>query len=158
MHRTATHSLAGTLSAPSAGILLPRTLAGTSTAEWLSSLGGSPRLLHPLRDLLYGRNSLVGYAVSWYSTTSVAHAKVRSAPITGHPARVNALPLSRFGRGISLRHPATVVLALVSVGACAVQNPFFCLGEPAEGFLCPCTSLCWFSSWLFFPMLSSPLV
>jgi len=32
--------------------------AGTTTAEWLSSLGGSPRLLHPLHDLLYGRNSL----------------------------------------------------------------------------------------------------
>ena len=36
-------SLAGTLSAPSAGTLLPLPIAGTSTAEWLSSPGDSPR-------------------------------------------------------------------------------------------------------------------
>jgi len=36
-------SLADTLSAPSAGTLLPFTIAGTSTAEWLSSPGDSPR-------------------------------------------------------------------------------------------------------------------
>jgi len=33
-------------------------IAGTITAEWLSWLGGSPRLLQPLRDLLYGHPSL----------------------------------------------------------------------------------------------------
>jgi len=32
-------------------------VAGIPSAEWLSSPGGSPRLLHPLRGLLYGRNS-----------------------------------------------------------------------------------------------------
>jgi len=73
----------------------PFPVAGIFSAEWLSSPGGSRRLLLPSRDLLYGRNSLVGYAGSWYSTTSVAHAKVRSAPIPGQPARVNALPRSR---------------------------------------------------------------
>jgi len=71
-------SLAGTLSAPSAGTLLPLTIAGTSTAEWLSSLGDSPR--PPPAPMIYSTvaNLALGYAVSWYSTTSVAHAKVRS--------------------------------------------------------------------------------
>jgi len=41
-------SLAGTLSASLAGTLLPLTIAGISTAEWLSSPGGSPRPPHPL--------------------------------------------------------------------------------------------------------------
>jgi len=70
-------SLAGTLSAPSAGTLLPLTTAGTSTAEWLSSLGDSPR--PPSASAICSRvaNLALGYAVSWYSTTSLAHAKVR---------------------------------------------------------------------------------
>jgi len=72
-------SLAGTLSAPSAGTLLPLTIAGTSTAEWLSSLGDSPR--SPPAPVIYSTlaNFTLGYAVSWYSTTSLAHAKVPSA-------------------------------------------------------------------------------
>jgi len=71
-------SLAGTLSAPSAGTLLPFTIAGTSTAEWLSSPGDSPR--PPPAPAIYSTvaNLALGYAVSWYSTTSLAHAKVRS--------------------------------------------------------------------------------
>jgi len=78
LHRTATPSLAGTLSAPSAGTLLPLTGAGTSTAEWLSSPGDSPR--PPPAPAIYSTvaNLALGYAVSWYSTTSLAHAKVRS--------------------------------------------------------------------------------
>ena len=36
-------SLAGTLSAPAAGTLLPLMMAGILTAEWLSSPGDSPR-------------------------------------------------------------------------------------------------------------------
>ena len=69
-------SLAGTLSAPLAGTLLPPTIAGTSTAEWLSSLGDSPR--PPPSPEIYSTvaNLALGYAVSWYSTTSLAHAKV----------------------------------------------------------------------------------
>ena len=58
-----------------AGISLPSSwhlhcpvpIAGTITAERLSSLGGSTRLLHPLRDLLYGRNS------SWLRYSMVLH-------------------------------------------------------------------------------------
>jgi len=71
-------SLAGTLSAPSAGTLLPLTMAGTLTAELLSSLGDSPR--PPPAPAIYSTvaNLALGYAVSWYSTTSLAHAKVRS--------------------------------------------------------------------------------
>jgi len=82
-------SLAGTLSASLAGTLLPLTIAGTSTAEWLSSLGDCPR--PPPAPAIYSTvaNLALGYAVSWYSTTSLAHAKVRivadfpgSAPVT----------------------------------------------------------------------------
>ena len=71
-------SLAGTLSASLAGTLLPLTIAGTFTAAWLSSLGDSPR--PPPAPATYSTvaNLALGYAVSWYSTTSLAHAKVRS--------------------------------------------------------------------------------
>ena len=72
---------------------MPLTVADISTAEWLSSLGDSPRPLPaPAIDSMVA-NLALGYPVSWYSTTSLTHAKVRSAPITGLPARDNALPL-----------------------------------------------------------------
>jgi len=69
-------ALAGTLSAPLAGTLQPCTIAGTSTAECLSSLGDSPR--PPPAPAIYSTvaNLALGYTVSWYSTTSLAHAKV----------------------------------------------------------------------------------
>ena len=41
-------SLAGTLPTALAGTLLPLTIAGISTGEWLSSPGGSPRPPRPL--------------------------------------------------------------------------------------------------------------
>jgi len=71
-------SLAGTLSAPLAGTLLPLTIAGTFAAEWFSSPGDSPR--PPPTPAIYSTvaDLALGYAVSWYSTTSLAHAKVRS--------------------------------------------------------------------------------
>ena len=59
--------------------------------------------------------------------------KSEASPTTGRPARVNALPLSRFGRGISVRHQATVVLAFLFVGACAVRILSFVLGGPPKG-------------------------
>jgi len=70
--------LAGTLSAPSAGTLLPLMMAGTLTAEWVSARGDSPR--PPPAPAIYSTvaNLALGYAVSWYCTTSLAHAKVRS--------------------------------------------------------------------------------
>ena len=70
--------LAGTLSASSAGTLLALTIAGTSTAEWLSSAGDSPR--SPPAPAIYSTvaNLTLAYAVSWYTTTALAHAKVRS--------------------------------------------------------------------------------
>ena len=87
-------SLAGTLSAALAGTLLPLPIAGTSTAEWLSSPGDSPR--PPPAPAIYSTvaNLALGYAVSWYSTTSLANAKVRSVAdywgqsIPDLPARV----------------------------------------------------------------------
>ena len=77
-------SLAGTLSASSAGTRLPLTIAGTSTAEWLSSLGDSPR--RPPAPAIYSTigNLALGYAVLWYSTTSLAYAKVRSVAAPWH--------------------------------------------------------------------------
>ena len=68
-------SLAGTLPASSAGTLLPLTIAGTCTAELLPSLGDSPR--PPAAPAIYSTvaNLALGYAVSWYSTTALAHAK-----------------------------------------------------------------------------------
>jgi len=86
-------SLAGTLSAPSAGTLLPLTIAGTFSAEWLSSLGDSPR--PPPAPAIYSMvaNLALGYAVSWYSTTALAHAKVRSvADFPGTPPVTNTGP------------------------------------------------------------------
>jgi len=86
-------SLAGTLSAPSAGTLLLLTIAGTSTAEWLSSLGDSPP--PPPAPAIYSKvaNLALGYAVSWNSTTSLAHAKVRSvANFPGTPPVTKACP------------------------------------------------------------------
>jgi len=86
-------SLAGTLSASLAGTLLPLTIAGSSTAEWLSSLGDSPR--PPPAPAIYSTvaNLALGYAVLWYSTTSLAHAKVRSvADFPGTPPVTNAYP------------------------------------------------------------------
>ena len=129
-------SFAGTLSAPSAGTLLPLTIAGTSTGEWLSSLGNSLR--PPPAPAIYSTvaNLALGFAVSWYSTTSLAHAKVRSvADFPGSQPVTNALPHSRSGRGRSVRHPAIVVLSSLSVGTRCRKNPFFCFGEPAEGFV-----------------------
>ena len=85
--------LAGILSAPVAGTLLPLTIAGTSTAEWLSSLGDSPR--PPPAPVIYSTvvDLALGYAVSWYSTTSLAHAKVRSvANIPGSPPVTTPCP------------------------------------------------------------------
>ena len=71
-------SLAGTLSAPLAGTLLPITIAGTFPAEWLSSPCDSPRPPHAPAIYSTVANLALGYAVSWYSTTSLAHAKVES--------------------------------------------------------------------------------
>jgi len=78
-------SSARTISAPSAGTLLSLTMAGTLTAEWLSSPGDSPR--PPPAPAIYSTvaNLGLGYAVSWYSTTSLGHAKVPSvADYGGH--------------------------------------------------------------------------
>jgi len=96
-------SLAGTLSAPPAGTLLSFMIAGTSTAEWLSSLGDSPR--PPPAPATYATvaNLALGYAVSWYSTTSLAHAKVRSvANIPGTPPMTNACPIATKAGDIPL--------------------------------------------------------
>ena len=78
LYHTALPSLAGALSAPLAGTLLPLTIAGTFTAEWLSSLGDSP--CPPPDPVIYSTvaNPTLGYALAWYSTTSLAHAKVQS--------------------------------------------------------------------------------
>jgi len=88
--------LAGTLSATSAGTLLPLTIAVTSTPNWLSWLGYSPRP-PPARAIHSTVAKLaLGYAVSCYSTTSLAQGKVRSiADFTGQSAHDKAFPLSR---------------------------------------------------------------
>jgi len=86
-------SLAGTLSASSAATLLPLMIASTSTAEWLASLGDSPRA--PPAPAIYSivTNLALGYTVSWYSTTSLAHAKVRSvADVSGSPPMTAPCP------------------------------------------------------------------
>jgi len=85
-------SLAGTLPAASAGTLLPLTIAGTSTAEWLPSLGNSP---HPPRGpAIYSTvaNLALAYAVSWYSTHQQKNlfqrtyrAPVRTKPVCSLP-------------------------------------------------------------------------
>ena len=55
LHRTAPPSLAGTLPAALAGTLLPLTIAGTSTAECLSSPGDSHHPRPAPAILLYCR-------------------------------------------------------------------------------------------------------
>jgi len=57
-------SLSGTLSAPLASTLLPHTIAGISTAEWLSSQGNSPRPPPALAIYSTVANLALGYAVS----------------------------------------------------------------------------------------------
>ena len=85
--------LAGTLGAPLAGTLLPPTIAGTSTAGWLSSLGDSPRPPPPPTIYSTVANLELGYTVSWYSTTSLSHAKVRSiADFPGSPPVTTPCP------------------------------------------------------------------
>ena len=70
------------------------TIAGTFTAEWLSSPGGSPR--PPPAPAIYSTvaNLALGYAVSWYSTTSLAHAK--------SPKRCRPLPFALLGYSLPL--------------------------------------------------------
>jgi len=77
-------SLAGTLSAPSAGILLPMTLAGTFTAEWVSSPGAPLRLPLHMRscNLLYGHNYDLGSSGPWLSTTSLDYPNTRNVTIS----------------------------------------------------------------------------
>jgi len=74
-------SLAGTLSALSAGTVLPLTIAGTFTAEWLSLLGDSPRP-SPSPTIYSTVAPCDGYGIPWYSTTSLDVPKVCRAPIT----------------------------------------------------------------------------
>jgi len=76
-------SLAGTLSAPSVGPLLPLMIAGISTAEWLSSLGDFPRPSPAPAIYSTVANLALGYAVSWYSTRSLAMCKSEAPPPPG---------------------------------------------------------------------------
>jgi len=104
-------------------------VAGTLSAEWLSSQGGSPRILHPLPELLNSCNSL-SFPVSWYSTASLTWTTFYSVPLQWAPHPGRALPLRLyvpgillgprnslgFGefswvRGIPLDSPATVLLS-----------------------------------------------
>ena len=83
--------------------------------------------------------------------------KSTACRIEGHP------PLSRpapkvLGLGNSLRQQATVVKPLSSPSALGRNLFFSCYEGPAAGFLCSCTSLCWFSSWFDSPILFSSLV
>jgi len=69
------------------------------------------------------------------------------------------LPMSRlaslpFVLGNYLSHSGNCSFILSAPSALSRKILFFCWGVPAEGFLCSCTSLCWFSSYLaflFFP-------
>jgi len=148
-------SLAGTVSAPLAGTLLLLTIAGTFTAEWHSSLGGSPRPHHPpLRFTLRSQTLRLGYAVSWYSTTSLAHAKIRKRRrLLGTVRPRPACHCSSLGlefTAFPLRRPATVVLSSLSVGTWCCKILTFCFGGPAEGFV----SFPGFISILVFPYVS----
>jgi len=51
-------------------------VAGIPSAESLSSPGDSPRPLPTPEIYSSVVNLALGYAISWYSTTSLAHAKV----------------------------------------------------------------------------------
>jgi len=129
---------------------------------WLASplLRGSPRRVTPLvllpllRFTLRSQTSLVGYAVSWYSTTSLAHAKIRKRRrILGTLRPRPACPCSPTGLGLSafpLGRPAIVVLSFLSVGTWCRKIHFFCFGGPPKGFV----SFLGFLSILVFPYLS----
>jgi len=121
LHRTAAPSLAGTLSAATAGTLLPLRIAGTSTAEWLSSLGDSPRPSASPAVYSTIATPRACYRVSWYSTTSLARPKVQKGrrqlgTVRPRPAR----PCSPYGFGVQYVFPlgqlAIVVYPLRSVG------------------------------------------
>jgi len=71
--------------------------------------------------------------VSWYGTTSLAHAKVRSvADITGS-LPVQGLAPKPIGSGNSLRHPAIVVLSFLFAGTWCRKHLSFVLGGPPKG-------------------------
>jgi len=66
-----------------------------------------------------------------------------------------------IGSGYSPRHSGNSSFILSAPSALGRKIPFLCFGEPAEGFLCSCTSLCWLSSclaFLCFPPHESMLV
>ena len=151
LHHTAPHSLACILFCPlgwhptaphdswhlQCGVAL--------LARWLPSPSSSaPAIYSTVADLE------IGYAVSWYSTTSLAHAKVRNvADFPGCPPGTRPSP-KPIGSGSSLRHPATVVLSFLSVGTGCRKILFFCFGGPAEWFV----SFPWFFSILVCPYVS----
>ena len=63
--------------------------------------------------------------------------KSEARRLPGTPPVTYALPLNRFGRGTSFRHPATVVLASLLVGTCAVYILSFVSGSLLKGFFAP---------------------
>ena len=124
-------------------------MAGIPSAESLSSLGGSPRLFHRLRDLLYCRNSCcLPFSMVLHYLVGCSESLARTDYRALHPC--HRLAPNPSGSGNSLRHSGNSSFILPAPSALGRKILFFYLVEPAEGFLCSCTSLCWFSSCLAF--------
>ena len=114
------------LTAVSWHLICPTPIAGTITAEWLSSLGGSPRLLHLLRDLLYGRKSLrLPWVMVYHCLLDLDYITCR-ADTTGTPPLSHLAP-KPLGSWNSLRYSANISFILPLHQPSAVR--FFSLVE-----------------------------
>jgi len=127
LHHTGTPHLGIHPPAPLAGTLLPLTVAGPSTAEWLSSLSASSGPPHAPKISSTLANLAFSYPVSWYCTTSLANAKVpRAAAPRPWRLGIEPAPEASWFRVSSffVTGGAIVVVFCVSVGTCCHSKSF----------------------------------
>jgi len=125
---------------------------------WLASplLSGSPRWVTPLVLLPLSRFTLRSHPVMltvfhgialppWMFLKSVAR-QLLGTVRPRHPRPCSPLGLGLSTISVRASGNSSFILPLRRPWALS----FFCSGEPDEGFLCSCTSLCWSSSCLAF--------
>jgi len=115
-------------------------VAGIPSAEWLSSLGDSPRP-SPSPAIYSTVVRSGGYRIPWYSTTSLDVFKVCCSPITGDSPSRTRSPLQPFGLRVQylfpFGHPAIVVLSFPRCRPWAVRFVSCFLGSLLKGFFAP---------------------
>jgi len=95
------HTLCWHLTAVQLAPYCPVPVAGTITAKWLSSPGGSPRPPHPLmRFTLRSQTSHYVTLCHGIALPLWPMLKFEASPITGDSASPTCLPLEPFGFGV----------------------------------------------------------